>query len=104
VGVADANPSLASAASRACRYLGMVEGLKAFGAIAGSATTLAIALPRTLAEGAALLPRVIPAPGDLVLAIASCWLFTASGSLVTSPLLMSSFVGARAPPAERLAG
>src|SRR6202451_760079 len=55
VGGADANPYLAIAASLACGYLGMVEGLKPSEPIAGSAYDLAIALPRTLAEALRLL-------------------------------------------------
>ena len=54
-GGADANPYLAIAASLACGYLGMVEGLKPSEPIAGSAYDLAIALPRTLAEALRLL-------------------------------------------------
>jgi len=55
VGGADANPYLAIAASLACGYLGMIEGLKPSEPIAGSAYDLAIALPRTLAEALRLL-------------------------------------------------
>jgi len=50
VGGADANPYLAIAASLACGYLGMIEGLKPSEPISGSAYDMAIALPRTLAE------------------------------------------------------
>jgi len=55
VGGADANPYLAFAASLACGYLGMVEGLKPTEPISGSAYDLAIALPRSLAESLRLL-------------------------------------------------
>jgi glutamine synthetase len=60
VGGADANPYLAIAASLACGYLGMVEGLKPSEPIAGSAYDLAIALPRTLAEALRLLRESKP--------------------------------------------
>src|SRR5260370_7472779 len=60
VGGADANPYLAIAASLACGYLGMVEGLRPSEPIAGSAYDLAIALPRTLAEALRLLPESNP--------------------------------------------
>ena len=60
VGGADANPYLAIAASLACGYLGMVEGLKPSEPIAGSAYDLAIALPRTLAESLRLLRESKP--------------------------------------------
>src|SRR3984885_9828182 len=60
VGGADANPYLAIAASLACGYLGMVEGLKPSEPISGSAYDLAIALPRTLAEGLPLLRESKP--------------------------------------------
>ena len=48
VGGADANPYLAIAASLACGYLGMVEGLQPTEPIAGSAHDLPFALPRAL--------------------------------------------------------
>jgi glutamine synthetase len=48
VGGADANPYLAIAASLACGYLGMVEGLQPTDPIAGSAHDLPFALPRAL--------------------------------------------------------
>jgi glutamine synthetase len=60
VGGADANPYLAIAASLACGYLGMVEGLKPSEPIGGSAYDLAIALPRTLAEALRLLRESKP--------------------------------------------
>ena len=60
VGGADANPYLAIAASLACGYLGMIEGLKPSEPIAGSAYDLAIALPRTLAEALRLLRESKP--------------------------------------------
>ena len=60
VGGADANPYLAIAASLACGYLGMVEGLKPSEPISGSAYELAIALPRTLAESLRLLRESKP--------------------------------------------
>src|ERR1700684_2617797 len=60
VGGADANPYLAIAASLACGYLGMIEGLKPSEPIAGSAYDLAIALPRTLAEALRLLRESEP--------------------------------------------
>ena len=60
VGGADANPYLAIAASLACGYLGMVEGMKPSEPISGSAYDLAIALPRTLAEALRLLRESKP--------------------------------------------
>ncbi len=60
VGGADANPYLAIAASLACGYLGMIEGLKPSEPIGGSAYDLAIALPRTLAEALRLLRESKP--------------------------------------------
>ena len=50
VGGADANPYLAIAASLACGYLGMIEGLQPTDPIAGSAHELPFALPRSLDE------------------------------------------------------
>jgi glutamine synthetase len=50
VGGADANPYLAIAASLACGYLGMREGLKPTEPIVGSAHDLPFSLPRTLDE------------------------------------------------------
>lgn len=55
LGGADANPYLAIAASLACGYLGMIEGLKPTEPITGSAYDLPFQLPRTLAEALALL-------------------------------------------------
>jgi glutamine synthetase len=55
IGGADANPYLAMAASLACGYLGMVEGLKPTEPITGSAYDLPFGLPRTLAESLRLL-------------------------------------------------
>lgn len=48
VGGADANPYLAIAASLACGYLGMIEGLQPTEPITGSAHDLPFALPRAL--------------------------------------------------------
>jgi len=50
VGGADANPYIAIAASLACGYLGMVEGLQPTEPISGSAHDLPFALPRSLDE------------------------------------------------------
>jgi len=47
---ADANPYIAMAASLACGYLGMVEGLQPSDPISGSAHDLPFGLPRTLDE------------------------------------------------------
>jgi len=47
---ADANPYLAIAASLACGYLGMVEGLSPTDPITGSAHDLPFSLPRNLDE------------------------------------------------------
>jgi glutamine synthetase len=47
---ADANPYLAIAASLACGYLGMTEGLKASSPIEGSAYRYAFTLPRHLGD------------------------------------------------------
>jgi len=49
-GGADSNPYLAFAASLACGYLGMVEGLQPTDPISGSAHELPFGLPRTLDE------------------------------------------------------
>jgi glutamine synthetase len=50
VGGADANPYIAIAASLACGYLGMVEGLQPTEPISGSAHDLPYSLPRSLDE------------------------------------------------------
>ena len=50
----DANPYLAIAASLACGYLGMTEGLMVSEPVAGSANEAEIALPRGLLEAVAL--------------------------------------------------
>jgi glutamine synthetase len=52
---ADANPYLALAASLACGYLGMVEGLKPSEPVSGSAYDLPFGLPRSLEESVRLL-------------------------------------------------
>ena len=59
-GGADANPYLAMAASLACGYLGMIEGLKPTEPISGSAYDLPFQLPRTLAEALRLLRECRP--------------------------------------------
>ncbi len=56
----DANPYLAIAASLACGYLGMVEGLKPTDPISGSAYELPFALPMTLAESLRMLRTCKP--------------------------------------------
>ena len=55
VGGADANPYIAIAASLACGYLGMVEGLQPTEPVAGSAHELPFSLPRSLDEALARL-------------------------------------------------
>ena len=55
LGGADANPYLAIAASLACGYLGMIEGLKPSEPIAGSAYDLPFGLPRNIEEAVRLL-------------------------------------------------
>jgi len=50
VGGADANPYIAIAASLACGYLGMIEGLQPSDPISGSAHDLPFGLPRSLDE------------------------------------------------------
>jgi glutamine synthetase len=55
LGGADANPYLAIAASLACGYLGMIEGLKPTEPITGSAYDLPFSLPMTLADALAML-------------------------------------------------
>jgi glutamine synthetase len=52
---ADANPYLAIAASLACGYLGMVEGLKPSEPISGSAYDLPFSLPRNIEDSLRLL-------------------------------------------------
>jgi glutamine synthetase len=60
LGGADANPYLAMAASLACGYLGMIEGIKPSEPVAGSAYDLPFQLPRTLAEALRLLRECRP--------------------------------------------
>jgi glutamine synthetase len=57
---ADANPYLATAASLACGYLGMVQGLSPTEPIAGSAHDLPFSLPRNLDEAIRLLRECDP--------------------------------------------
>jgi glutamine synthetase len=57
---ADANPYLASAASLACGYLGMVQGLSPTEPISGSAHDLPFSLPRSLDEAIRLLRECEP--------------------------------------------
>jgi glutamine synthetase len=57
---ADANPYLAIAASLACGYLGMMEGLKPTEPVSGSAYNLPFSLPRTLAEALRLIRECKP--------------------------------------------
>jgi len=54
-GGADANPYLAMAASLACGYLGMMEGLKPTEPVIGSAYEMPFQLSRTLAQALSLL-------------------------------------------------
>src|SRR5258705_13257590 len=60
VGGADANPYLAIAASLACGYLGMVEGLKPSEPISGSAYDLPFGLPRSIEDAVRLLRECRP--------------------------------------------
>jgi len=60
VGGADANAYLAIAASLACGYLGMIEGLKPTEPVVGSAYELAYSLPRNLEESLRLLRACEP--------------------------------------------
>jgi glutamine synthetase len=60
LGGADANPYLAIAASLACGYLGMIEGLKPSEPIAGSAYDLPFGLPRSIEEAVRLLRECRP--------------------------------------------
>jgi glutamine synthetase len=55
LGGADANPYLAIAASLACGYLGMIEGLKPSEPITGSAYDMPFGLPRNIEEAVRLL-------------------------------------------------
>jgi glutamine synthetase len=57
---ADANPYLASAASLACGYLGMVQGLSPTDPITGSAHDMPFSLPRNLDEAIRLLRECDP--------------------------------------------
>ncbi|MEY3714180.1 MAG: hypothetical protein RL321_1800 [Pseudomonadota bacterium] len=57
---ADANPYLATAASLACGYLGMVQGLSPTDPISGSAHDLPFSLPRNLDEAIRLLRECDP--------------------------------------------
>jgi glutamine synthetase len=60
LGGADANPYLAMAASLACGYLGMMEGLKPSEPVAGSAYDLPFGLPRSIEEAVRLLRECRP--------------------------------------------
>jgi glutamine synthetase len=60
LGGADANPYLAIAASLACGYLGMIEGLKPTEPITGSAYELPFSLPMTLADALSMLRACKP--------------------------------------------
>jgi glutamine synthetase len=60
VGGADANPYIAIAASLACGYLGMIEGLQPSDPITGSAHELPFGLPRSLDEALRLLKECEP--------------------------------------------
>ena len=60
VGGADANSYLAIAASLACGYLGMLEGLKPTDPLSGSAYDLPYSLPRNLEESLRLLRESRP--------------------------------------------
>jgi glutamine synthetase len=60
LGGADANPYLALAASLACGYLGMSEGLKPSEPIAGSAYDLPFGLPRSIEDAVRLLRECRP--------------------------------------------
>ena len=60
LGGADANPYLAIAASLACGYLGMIEGLKPTEPISGSAYDLPFSLPRNLEDSLRLLRECRP--------------------------------------------
>jgi len=57
---ADANPYLATAASLACGYLGMVQGLDASDPVTGSAHDMPFSLPRNLDEAICLLRECDP--------------------------------------------
>ena len=61
VGGADANPYIAIAASLACGYLGMVEGLQPTEPVSGSAHELPFSLPRSLDEALVRLRDCEPA-------------------------------------------
>lgn len=60
VGGADANAYLAIAASLACGYLGMIEGLKPTEPVSGSAYEMPYSLPRNLEESLRLLRACDP--------------------------------------------
>ena len=60
LGGADANSYLAIAASLACGYLGMIEGLKPTDPISGSAYELPFSLPRNLEDSLRLLRECRP--------------------------------------------
>src|SRR4029453_2037614 len=60
VGGADANPYIAIAASLACGYLGMVEGLKPSEPVPGSAHELPFSLPRNIEDSLRLLRECRP--------------------------------------------
>ena len=70
---ADANPYLAMAASLACGYLGMIEGLSPSDPITGSAHDLPFSLPRNLDEAIRRLRECDPLIGILSEAFVSAF-------------------------------
>ncbi len=101
LGGADANPYLAIAASLACGYLGMLEGLKPSEPVSGSAYDLPFGLPRNLEESVRLLrdcrPLIDLLGERFVLA------YTAVKESETRHVPAGDqLLGARAPAAQRL--
>ena len=99
---ADANPYLALAASLACGYLGMIEGLKPSEPVSGSAYDLPFGLPRSLEESVRLLRDCRPAhrpPGRALRA----GLHGRQGKRARHVPAGHQLVGTRAPAAERVA-
>ena len=101
VGGADANPYIAIAASLACGYLGMIEGLQPTDPITGSAHDLPFGLPRSLDEALRLLKECEPLV-DLLGERIHLGLHHREGSRVRGVPAGDQLLGARASAAERV--
>ena len=101
LGGADANPYLAIAASLACGYLGMIEGLKPSEPITGSAYDLPFGLPRNIEEAVRLAARV-PAADRAAGRTLRARVHRGQGKRVRHVPAGDQLLGARAPAAQRL--